>query len=266
MTILNFDASQVAPNTGVPDPIPSDWYNAIIDETEMKPTKDGLGSYLQVRYSVADGQYANRKVYARLNLRNNNPVAQEIAYGELSAICHAIGLMQVQDSSQLHNIPVKIKVKLKPADGQYDASNEIASVQNINAETGPNPATGPASVPGPAGMPAPVIPIAGAQPPAWQQGGQPAQPAPPQGAPAVDPAAQNWQQPQAEQPWQGQPAPAPQQAPVQQPAPAPQQAPAAAPQQPAPAQQAPAQAAPVLQQPAPAAQPGMPPWAGGPQG
>ena len=250
MAQLNFDASQVAPNSGSPDPIPAGWYNAQIDESEMKPTKDGTGTYLQLRFSVVDGQYANRKVYARLNLRNSNPVAQEIAYGELSAICHATGVIQLQDSQQLHGIPMKIKVKLRPASGDYDASNEIGSYKNINEQVGTADAGAAPDAGVPQGFGAP------AQQPAQQQ--------PPQ-------QQQNWQQPAAEQPWQQ---PAQQQPPAQQLAQ--QQAPVQQPQQ-QPAQQPPQQAAPQqqpAQQPAqqpqttaqpPAAGAGMPPWATGNQ-
>lgn len=256
MAQLNFDASQVAPNSGSPDPIPAGWYNAQIDESEMKPTKDGTGTYLQLRFSVVDGQYANRKVYARLNLRNSNPVAQEIAYGELSAICHATGVIQLQDSQQLHALPMKIKVKLRPASGDYDASNEIGAYKNINEQVGDAAAPGAPDGGVPQGFGAP------AQQPAQQ---------PMQQQPAQQPAQQpqqNWQQPAAEQPWQ-QPAqqPAQQQPPAQQPAQQPVQQPAqqqppqqAAPQQ-QPAQQ-PAQQPQTTAQP-PAAGAGMPPWAAG---
>jgi len=132
MAQLNFDATNIVPNTGTPDPIPSDWYNASIDESELKPTKAGDGAYLKLRFTVLDGQYANRKVYTNLNVRNSNPVAQEIAYADLSAIAHATGVIQVADSQQLHGIPIKIKVKLKPAKDGYDANNEISAYKNIN--------------------------------------------------------------------------------------------------------------------------------------
>lgn len=263
MAQLNFDASQVAPNTGVPDAFPAGWYNAAIDESEMKPTKDGTGTYLQVRYSVLDGQYQGRKVYQRLNLRNSNPVAQEIAYGELSAICHATGIMQVQDSQQFHNVPLKIKVKLRPADGQYEASNEISAVKHINEQVGDAGAPAGGAAPS---YQAPVANQAPQQQPAQQpwagQQQAPAQQPAPQQAP-VDQQQQNWQQPAAQQPWQEQ-----QQQPAQQPAQQPFQQPA--PQQQAPAQQPVQQPAQQpAQQPQTTAQPpasaGMPPWAQGQQ-
>lgn len=276
MAQLNFDATQVAPDMGF-ETIPAGWYNAMIDETEMKPTKDGSGAYLQTRFNVIDGQYAGRKVFIRLNLRNANPVAQEIAYKQLSAIAHAVNVLHVQDSSQLHGLPLKIKVKVrKDKDGQYEDQNEIQAFKNINeqVEMAGAPAQGgaPAGFGGaPAGFGAPQ----GFQQPAPQQFQQPQ--APVQQPQFQQPAAQPWQQP-AQQPAPQQPVQQPwQQAPAQQPVQQPAQAPAqAAPvqqpwQQPAaqqPWQQAPAQApvqqAPV-QQAAPQqthpAQSATPPWA-----
>ena len=239
MAQLNFDATQVAPEMGF-ETVPAGWYNAMIDESEIKPTKDGSGAYLQTRFNIIDGQYANRKIYMRLNLRNTNPVAQEIAYKQLSAIAHAVGVLHVQDSSQLHGLPMKIKVKLrKDTSGQYEDSNEISSIKNINEQVDMGSQAGAAPAGGFGGAPA------GGMPPGFGA---------PQQAPAQQqPAPQQWQQPAAQQPWQQAPA---QQAPAQQQAPAAQQ-----PWQQAPAQQAPAQQqAPAAQQPHPA-QSATPPWA-----
>lgn len=230
MASLNFDATTVQPDTGF-ELLPAGWYNAMIDESGINPTKDGVGAYLQLRFSVIDGQYQGRKVFARLNIRNANQTAQEIAYKQLSAIAHSVGVLQVQDSSQLHGIPLKIRVRIrKDPSGQYEDQNEINGYKNIN-----EPVQGQAAAFAPA---APAMPAAPA-------GFAPAPQAAPQAAP--QPA---FTQPAAPQPWAqpaaplAQPAPQPALQPV---APAPQAAPVAAPwangspQQPEPTQQRQAQ-------------------------
>lgn len=220
MAQINFDANTVAPNSGQPDPVPSDWYKASIDESEMKPTKDGTGTFLQLRYAIIEGAYKGRKVYARLNLRNQSAQAQEIGFAELSAVCHATGVMQLQDSQQLHNIPVNLKVKLRPADGEYDATNEVKAVKHISEQVG-NPTTSAPAYQAPAsGSPAYTAPPqqqAPVQQQPWQQPQQQPQPQQQQQVPVNQ--NQTWQQPNQSQPWQQAPV---QQAPVQQP---PQQAP-----------------------------------------
>lgn len=273
MAQLQFDARSVAPDTGTPEAIPAGWYNVIIDQSENKPTNDGQGMYLEARYNVLDGQYAGRKVFSRFNLRNVNPQAQEIAYKQLSAVCHAVGVLQVQDSQQLHNMPMKIKVskrdpqpKINKDTGQptgeyYDASNDVKAWKNINEPVDTAPAGAPAMPMGhampaaapaaPQGWGAPAAAPAQAAAPAPWQGGAPA------GAPAQPWAAQPPAAAPA-QPWQGGP---PAGAPQQQWAPPP----VAAPAQPQHPQQPPAGSTPWA--PAAGAAPdgnpatATPPWA-----
>ncbi len=198
MAQLNFDARTVVPDSGQQDPVPAGWYSVVMDKSEMKPTKDGTGMRLEMQFKIIDGQYTNRKVFEGLNLQNSNPTTQEIAYKQLSAIAHAVNVLVVEDSSQLHNIPLKVKLNLKPAAGGYDARNEVKAYKNINEVT-----TAPAAA-APLGAPAAF----GAAPAAF---------APP---PAAS-AQQAWAAPAAAQPWAAPAAaPAPVAAPVAAAAPA----------------------------------------------
>lgn len=124
MTQLNFNATQVEPQQAF-QPIPAGWYTVMMTGSEMKPTKDKTGSYLACEFTVIDGQYAKRKLFTNLNLQNQNPVAVEIAQQQLSAICHAVGVLVVQDSQQLHGRPLMVKVKLEN-DPKYGDSNSIS--------------------------------------------------------------------------------------------------------------------------------------------
>jgi hypothetical protein len=131
MSLLNFDARQVQPDMGY-DVLPPDWYPVVMDESELKPTQNGDGMVLNVRFNVIAGQYVNRKIFGRINLSNPNPQAQEIGQKQLSAIAHCVGVLVVQDSQQLHNIPLLVKVKIRKADGQYEDNNEIIAYRNIS--------------------------------------------------------------------------------------------------------------------------------------
>ncbi|MBN2583677.1 MAG: DUF669 domain-containing protein [Planctomycetes bacterium] len=144
MANLNgFDASQVEPTASF-DPIPAGKYLAAITETEMKPTKNGSGSYLQMTFTVLDGEYKNRVLWARLNLNNPNATAVKIARSELSAICHAVGVMQPRDSVELHNIPLLITVKVKKREDTGELTNEIKGYEPKAAAAG-QPQQAPAS-------------------------------------------------------------------------------------------------------------------------
>lgn len=248
MANLNFDASQVAPATA-PEAIPAGWYTGHMTASEMKPTSDGTGAYLEAEFTIlAPQEYANRKVFDRINLQNKNPVAVEIGYKTLSAICHAVGIIQVQDSTQLHNRPLQIKVGLRPAgpgaDGKhYDASNEVKGYKGVESAGGA-PAASAAPVP-------PAAPAAHA-PAAWTPPAPPTAPAAPVGPQRpTDPSHIHAAGTPQEQWWiNGAWTPAPVQAPSAPPAP------------PAP----PAAPAPAAAPAAPAAPQGgapTPPWAGG---
>ncbi len=109
MATLNFNAASVAPATAF-EAIPAGTYPAIITESEMKPTRRGDGEYLQLTLQIIDGEHSGRKLWDRLNLNNPNQTAVEIAQRTLSAICHAVGVMAPQDSAELHDIPMQVKV------------------------------------------------------------------------------------------------------------------------------------------------------------
>jgi len=91
----------------------------------MKTTKSGNGSYLQLTFTIIDGPYKNRVLWVRLNLNNPNATAVKIAQSELSAICHAVGVMQPRDSVELHNLPLVIGVKMRKREDTGELTNEI---------------------------------------------------------------------------------------------------------------------------------------------
>ena len=197
---LQFDATTVPP-AAVLEAIPAGKYEAAITGSEMQAgRKEGTGM-LVLEHTILNGEHAGRKLFNRLNLQNPSAVAVEIAYKALSAICHATGVMQVQNSTQLHGIPMLIKVAYRPAEpkpdgtGMYEPSNEIkgyealgassqAAPTNAAANAGGSPWGGTAPAPA---APAPAAVPAAAQAPA-QPWGAPAAPAAPT-APAAPAAA-----------------------------------------------------------------------------
>ena len=135
MANLNgFNANEVEPNTPF-DPLPAGKYLAAITATEMKPTKAGDGSYLQIEFAVLEGDYKERKVWDRLCLNHPNAQTVKIARGNLSALCRAVGVMQPKDSVELHNLPLVITVKLKKRKDTGELTNEIKGYAKKDAAT-----------------------------------------------------------------------------------------------------------------------------------
>lgn len=136
MANLNgFDASTVEPSSTF-DPLPAGKYMAAITGTEMKPTKDGAGSYLNVELTILDGPYKDRKVWDRLCLNHPNVQTVKIARGNLSALCRAVGVMQPRDSVELHNIPLVVTVKVKKREDTGEPANEVRGYAKKEAAIG----------------------------------------------------------------------------------------------------------------------------------
>ena len=139
MADLNgFNANEVEPVADF-EPIPAGKYLAVITASEMKPTKSGTGSYLELVFQIIEGQYKNRNLWARLNLDNPNAVAVQIARGELSAICRAVGVMTPKDSFELHDLPLVITVKCKKREDTGEIVNEVKGYARREAVAGQVP-------------------------------------------------------------------------------------------------------------------------------
>ena len=137
-----FDASSVEPTVSF-EVLPPGKYLVQIVNSEMRPTKDGLGRYLHFELDVLEGSHAGRKLFDRLNLVNGNPQTVEIAQRTLSAICHATGRMQVQDSEELHLIPMIADVTVAPPKNGYPESNRIRYRARSEAAPQPRATTAP---------------------------------------------------------------------------------------------------------------------------
>ena len=211
--IQAFNAQQYDPTQGGGS-LPVGRHPVIIESSEVKANKANDGGYLQLNLKLIDGPQTGTTGAYRLNLYHSNPQTAEIAHRQLSAICHCIGVFNVQDSGQLHNIPFIIEVGLqKGEEAAQKGYTEVKKVFDINGnEPGKAGQGAPAAQPqqqpaaqGGFGQQQPAQQPA-AQPqgnaPAWG-GGQPAQQQP-QGAPAGNAPA--WGQQPAQQPAAQQPA------------------------------------------------------------
>lgn len=139
---LNFDATQVQPQQEF-DLLPAGKYLAQVIDSEVVPTKARTGQMLKLTFEIMDGEYANRRLWARLNIANENAQAQQIGLAQLSALCHAVGVTKLTDSLELHEKPVLVTVKVrkaKPGD-TYGDSNDVTGFAAATAAGGsPKPA------------------------------------------------------------------------------------------------------------------------------
>lgn len=143
--LSGFDANQVDPAASF-DPLPAGKYLAAITDSEMKPTKAGTGSFLQLTFQILEGPHKGRLLWARFNLDNPNATTVQIAQSELSALCRAVGVLQPRDSVELHNLPLEISVRCKKRSDTGEITNEIGGyAKKGSSSPAPAPAAAPAA-------------------------------------------------------------------------------------------------------------------------
>jgi len=136
MANLNgFNANEVEPTTTF-EALPAGKYLVAITASAMKATKKGDGSYLELEFTVLEGDCKGRKTWDRLCINHPNDLTQKIARGNLSAICRAVGVMQPKDSVELHNIPLVISVKCKKREDNGEVANEVKGYEAKAAAAG----------------------------------------------------------------------------------------------------------------------------------
>lgn len=119
-----FNADE-APEQRSFDPIEHGTYLAAITDSEMKPNKAGTGEYLSLTFELLDGKYQGRKLWVNLNLNNLSQKAVTIARAELGSICKAVNVPIVQDSNELHNLPLLIQVGSRVRKDTGEKENKI---------------------------------------------------------------------------------------------------------------------------------------------
>ncbi len=141
MSGINFNARTVAPNVGIV-PVPKGSYTVFVTHSEKKPTSNGAGTIIEFRNQINGGEMHGRNIMFNINWENQNAKAVEIGHGQLSALCWATGVLDLQDTQQLHNIPYQLDVDVTP-DGKY---NEVKGINPVTQASAPMTQATPAPV------------------------------------------------------------------------------------------------------------------------
>jgi len=159
MANINVDLTETEASKPM-EVMPPHWAVAIIDSSEVKPTKKAKEAQeyptpenaanrndclLQLTLKIVEGEYKGRLLWVRLNIRNANEVAQRIAEEELAAICDAVKHpRKVTDSVTLHGKPMRVKVDVEPAKDGQPARNNVKGYEALGGTAAAAPATGAA--------------------------------------------------------------------------------------------------------------------------
>jgi hypothetical protein len=134
---INFDASTVQPATPF-EPLKDGWYAMRIMGAALK-TSETAGEMLALEFEVDETRHsdlAGRRAWTNLCIQHPNDKPREIARQQLSAICRAIGKMQVSDTDDLLGGNLRVKVRAVPATEQYRAKNDVIGFQALDGSAG----------------------------------------------------------------------------------------------------------------------------------
>ena len=144
MAQLKFNAAEI--DTTSRDAIPSGTYEAVVTASEMKATKNGLGMGINLTFEiVSEGPAKGRKVFVWINYEHPKAEAQRIGREELASLCKAVGITDLDDTVQLHNLPLLVTIGLDkndPTRNVVKAYKPKAAQQTPAAQTSSATASG----------------------------------------------------------------------------------------------------------------------------
>ena len=110
--------------------LPEAWYTAQIVKSEVKSASTG-GNYMSLHCKIVEGDFKGRMVFDNLNIVNKNPTTVKIAEKALRKICDALGIEDLEDSVELHNQDIMIRVVSQAASSNYPAKSIIKDYKAV---------------------------------------------------------------------------------------------------------------------------------------
>jgi hypothetical protein len=137
-----FDGDGIESQSGEFDLIPEGWYVAEIKKAEIKPTKDGTGTRLNLRHDIEGPTHSGRVVFEGINITNQSQKAEEIGNQQMTSIRLALGIARLRDPDQLIGGRLMIKVATQPAQNGYEPKNTVKAWKAIDGSKIPAPVAG----------------------------------------------------------------------------------------------------------------------------
>lgn len=116
-------------------PIPEGTYDVEVVDTEVRRTKDGTGLFISTTLRVIDGEYENRRIFTNITVKSDNPKALGMGKKILGQLCNAIGMpvgFELENTNDLHNVPVKVVLYIQEAKNGYPERNAVRAFKKID--------------------------------------------------------------------------------------------------------------------------------------
>lgn len=146
-----FNASEVPERTEF-EPVPPGQYSTMIVASEIKQTKKG-GEMIVLELEIQDGEHSGRKLFERLNIKNDNQKAVDMAFRTLAEIVKAVGKTTIKDTEELHGKKLFVDVRVEPPksyigeDGKEQEGKPQNSIKKFLPFTGATSSNGTVSAP-----------------------------------------------------------------------------------------------------------------------
>lgn len=147
---IDMSGVDIGPDAGSGfDLLPEGKYSAKVIESKLIPTKGTYqpepgakpvpkGWILELTWQIQSGPHERRLVWDKIMLIHKSADAQRIGRETWKKACRAAGISYApQDSSEIHQKPVVIMVKTKPASNGYEASNAVKAYYSAPAQAAP---------------------------------------------------------------------------------------------------------------------------------
>lgn len=109
--------------------LPAGWYSMVVHDTEMKPTKAGNGTLLEIVLRCTDGEYKGRQAWGRINMKNPSTTCVEMGQKELASLCRACDVLKPRDSTEFHG--KRISVLLACGEWNGEITNDVKKYKKL---------------------------------------------------------------------------------------------------------------------------------------
>lgn len=107
--------------------IPAGWYKAQIVSSNLKTTRAGDGRVLTLTFYLLGEGAPKQQLLASFNVENPSEAAVDHAMQKLSMLSESVGKPMWENSRELYNIPLGVRVSIAPASNGYRARNTVAA-------------------------------------------------------------------------------------------------------------------------------------------
>ena len=138
------------------DPVPEGRYKVLVSKCEIKEKVDKTGKYINTELTIANGDFAGRKIFHVFSVWSTNEGARKAANYMISTLWDAAGLGPLKDTSEIVDKVVIIEVKLEKEKRDKVLTGKLINVVKSFLKKGASPTAAPVTATKIAATPAPA--------------------------------------------------------------------------------------------------------------